>query len=86
MEVAVWDTHVLREDGLTMHFDILVPSDTDSSKVYQYGRIYLDEKPFETGEINALQCRFCHIEIASNQLKSKIQSNHYHIVEMANCE
>jgi len=25
MKVSVWDTYVPREDGLTMHFDVLVP-------------------------------------------------------------
>ena len=85
MQVAVWDTHVERQDGLTMHFDILVRSELDADQVYRFGRKYLDQKPFETGEISAMQCQFCHIEMASDTLQTKIKENDYHIVEMANC-
>ncbi len=39
MKVAVWDTYVSRKDGLTMHFDILVPSAlTDEAKIFNFGK------------------------------------------------
>jgi hypothetical protein len=37
MNVAVWDTYVDRPDGRTMHFDILVETDTSFETVRRYG-------------------------------------------------
>ena len=48
MAIAVWDTYVKRNDGLIMHFDILVPSDmTDEKKIFAFGQNYLRSKPFQ---------------------------------------
>ena len=61
MKVAVWDTYVRRADGLTMHFDILVPDTVqDAQKVYGYGDDYLGTKPFEAETVTTRQCRYCH--------------------------
>ena len=39
MKISVWDTYVAREDGKSMHSDILVPSTMeDKDGIFSYGR------------------------------------------------
>ncbi len=86
MKVSVWDTYVDREDGLTMHFDILVPETEDNpEQVFAFGDAYLKQKPFATGKISTKECAFCHIEKASPGVTFDIQNKGYSIIEMKNC-
>lgn len=86
MKVSVWDTYVDRNDGLTMHFDILVPEiEKNQEQVFDFGNAYLKQKSFETGKISTKECAFCHIEEASPEVVSDIQKKGYSIVEMENC-
>ena len=76
-----------RQDGLTMHFDILVPEDQKKvERIYQYGRQYLNSKSFETGQLTSNECKFCHIEEPDQAIAHSINNNGYHIVEMQNCD
>lgn len=87
MKVAVWDTYVKREDGNTMHFDILVPSElTNEQTIYSYGMHYLNTKPFKTNQLSAKECRLCHIEHATKDMIIAIEKNGYSIIEMENCD
>ena len=86
MKVSVWDTYVFREDGKQMHFDILVPSDLkDENTIFNFGKSYLKSKPFKTKGLTAKECRFCHIEHATESIEKAIASNGYYIIEMENC-
>lgn len=86
MKVSVWDTYVKREDGKTMHFDILVPSNlADQEKIFAYGKTFLDTKSFQTGELTAKECQFCHIQRAPEDIVKNIEKNGFHIIEMENC-
>ncbi len=86
MRVSVWDTYVQREDGKVMHFDILVPNTiTDEETIFGFGKQFLKTKPFDTRHLAAKECRFCHIEQATEQIISSIQRVGFHIIEMENC-
>lgn len=86
MKVSVWDTYVKRIDGKTMHFDILVPSDLkDEPTIYGYGKAFLNSKPFQTGVLTSKECRFCHIEQATDEMINQIQKNGFFIIEMEHC-
>jgi len=86
MKISVWDTYVLREDGLTMHFDILVSSDvTDEKVVFDFGNHYLETKAFQTGALTANECRLCHIDQATEEMVTDIKQEGYSIIEMENC-
>ena len=41
MECAVYDTYVQKNDGKTMHFDVVVNSDTSHEKAIEFGKQYL---------------------------------------------
>lgn len=86
MEVAVWDTYVKREDGNIMHFDILVPDNvTNEQTIFNFGKVYLKTKPFQTGQLSAKECKLCHIEQATADIISSIEKNGFSIIEMENC-
>lgn len=87
MKISVWDTYVPREDGKTMHFDILVPSTMEEKEsILGYGREYLSSKPFQTAELSSKECNFCHLEQAPEAIADIIHKKGYYIIEMENCE
>ena len=43
MNAEVYDTYVNKEDGKLMHFDIIVPTETDFEMVLSFGKRYLIE-------------------------------------------
>lgn len=86
MRVSVWDTYVRRNDGLLMHFDILVPTNvTDEKAVFNFGMDYLKNKSFQTGELSTKECRLCHVEQATEEVVAAIESRGYSIIEFENC-
>lgn len=86
MKIAVWDTYVKREEGIVMHFDILVPKNTtDEKTIFNFGKAYLKTKPFSTNQLSTNECRLCHIEQATEEIMVSIEKNGYAIIEMENC-
>ena len=86
MKVSVWDTYVQREDKKIMHFDILVSSELKNEQIiFDYGKEFLKSKTFQTGDLSSKECKFCHIEQASNDIINSINTNGFHIIEMENC-
>jgi hypothetical protein len=86
MKVSVFDTYVIKKDGTTMHFDILVPeNEKDELKIQFYGHAYLEEKGQGGQVLTSKECRFCHIEQASDKVLEDIRKRGYSIVEMEGC-
>ncbi len=86
MKVAVWDTYVVRTDGKRMHFDIVVPKDKkEEDQIYKFGQEYLSGKHVVSEKLTSKECKFCHIESASDAIVNDIKLKGYHIVEMENC-
>ena len=86
MKVSVWDTYVKRQDGKTLHFDILVSSELKDEKIiFDFGKKYLETKQFQTVEISSNECKFCHIGQASDAVINSINKNGFYIIEMENC-
>jgi hypothetical protein len=86
MKIAVWDTYVERQNGLRMHFDILVSEKMpDENRIYGYGKQYLDSKTFKTEAFDSKRCNFCHIENATSEIEAAIRDKGFYILEMENC-
>lgn len=86
MRVSVWDTYVQRLDDKIMHFDIIVSSSlTDEQIIFSYGKEYLLAKQIPSDGITTKECRFCHIEQATDEMIVQIQEKGYYIQEMENC-
>lgn len=86
MKVAVWDTYVVRKDGEKMHFDIIVPDQIhQEAEIYRMGKEYLTTKDQQDQPLTARECRFCHKEIASEEMETSIAEKGYYILEMEGC-
>ncbi|WP_295103933.1 DUF2024 family protein, partial [uncultured Candidatus Kuenenia sp.] len=85
MKVSVYDTHVVKKNGLTMHFDIIVPDDQTHEKVLQFGLEYLKRVGQEGQPLTTKECRFCHMEEASEDIEKAIKESGYYIYEMEGC-
>lgn len=86
MRVAVYDTYVVKKNGVTMHFDIIVPGDQPHEKVLQYGHEYLKRVGQEGQPLTTKECRFCHTEEASEDVEKAINESGYYIYEMEGCD
>lgn len=87
MKIAVWDTYVKRNDGIVMHFDILVPDFIkDRSIVFKFGEDYLSNKPFKVEAITSDKCVLCHIEQGTIEIIDDIKIKGYSIIEIENCQ
>ena len=83
MTVAVWDTYVLKKDGNTMHFDIIVPNTIkDADIIYHYGKAYLASKNENDSILDTDECQFCHIEEPSSDMIEHIKKQGFYILEM----
>ena len=85
MKVAVYDTHVTKNDGGVMHFDIVVPDGLSYEKVIEFGKAYLKGAGQERQPLSAKECAFCHIEQASPAVNESIRIQGFHIIEMDGC-
>jgi hypothetical protein len=85
MKCSVFDTYVNKKDGSLMHFDIIVPENTDYQQVINYGKDYLAQKMQVGQALNAKNCVFCHIEFASEIIIENINQKGYYILEMEGC-
>ena len=83
MQTAVWDTYVKKKDGNVMHFDIIVPdSIKDEQVIYGYGKTYLAKNGETESSLDMEECRFCHIEEPTPEMKEAINTQGYYILEM----
>jgi len=86
MKISVYDTYVRKKDGRIMHFDILVPSQMDKlESIYNYGKEYIAGKGQAGQSLSARECRFCHVEQATEEMQKQITEKGYYILEMEGC-
>lgn len=86
MKVSVYDTYVTKKDKGIMHFDILVPTDVNNiDNIYEYGRHFMESKGHAGQPLTARECRFCHVEEATEKMKKAIAEKGYYVVEMEGC-
>lgn len=82
MKVAVWDTYVPSKNGDVLHFDIIVPIETEQAQVYQYGKTYLNNIQQPDDELNAAKCQMCHVEQPTDTMLHAIAQQGYYILEL----
>lgn len=85
MKVAVYDTYVVKKNGVTMHFDIIVPKDLPHEKAIQYGLEYLKRVGQEGQPLTTKECCFCHTEEATEDVERTIKEGGYYIYEIEGC-
>ncbi len=83
MKVAVWDTYVKSKNGVTLHFDIIVPDEVkDAKTIYTYGKKHLTSIGEPAADLSTEQCQFCHIETPTKDMIKAINEQGYYILEM----
>lgn len=83
MKVTVWDTYVKKQNGETMHFDIIAPEDIrEEAIIHKMGKEYLATKQHADLQLTAKECRLCHQEIASAEMLESLHAKGYFIIEM----
>jgi Domain of unknown function (DUF2024) len=83
MKVSVFDTYVLKSNGDTAHFDILVPEGKNSLKeVLAFGKNYLERLGVGGQPISEAKCRFCHIEEPTQEVLDSIEQQGFHVIVM----
>lgn len=86
MKVAIWDTYVVKKNGETMHFDIVVPDHiADEEIIHAMGKTYLASKDQQDQPLTSRECQFCHQEKASPEMEASITEKGYFIIEMEGC-
>ena len=72
-----------KKNGNVMHFDIIVPeSIKDAPVIYGFGKIYLAKNGEAESNLDIEECRFCHIEEPTTEMKEAINTQGYFILEM----
>ncbi len=85
MQCAVYDTYVQKNDGRTMHFDVIVEKNTPHEKAIEYGKQYLESAGQGGQRMTQEECQFCHIQEAQPVIEKDIASKGYYIQKMEGC-
>jgi hypothetical protein len=83
MRVAVYDTYVKTVEGVTVHFDVLLPEEQHSlEQAIACARDYLEKEGISYLSISAEECQLCHYEEATPEHLSRIEKEGYSIIRM----
>ncbi|GIK57389.1 MAG: hypothetical protein BroJett015_30520 [Chloroflexota bacterium] len=85
MNCDVFDTYVTRPDGQLMHFDVIVPTDTEPEMALAFGQAYLAAIGVTDSTLTAERCRFCHVEQAMPEVEQAVTRQGYFILAMEGC-
>lgn len=85
MNCDVFDTYVTKPDGQQMHFDIIVPSGTETEAVFAFGQAYLAQVGASSSKVTTDRCQFCHVEEATPEMEAAIGQQGYYILPMEGC-
>ena len=85
MKTAVYDTHVTKNTGALMHFDIIVPKGVPHEKVLEFGKVYLKRVGQEGQPLSTKECEFCHVEQANAAVEEAIRAHGFHIQDLDGC-
>ena len=64
MEIEVYDTYARSEEGLKIHFDVMLPIGGDEATAQDKAREFIDKISETANPVQLESCRFCHTEIA----------------------
>ncbi|WP_346882652.1 DUF2024 family protein [uncultured Algibacter sp.] len=85
MKISIWDIKASSEDGMIMHFDIIVPINITNEKVVStYANDYLKKNFFSTSQLTSSKCSFCQIESRSPHIIGQIHNTGYGVDEVKN--
>ncbi|CAH1387865.1 DUF2024 family protein [Candidatus Nitrotoga sp. M5] len=85
MDIHVYDTYVKAKDGHTMHFDVFTAVKNDLQAI-EFAKKWLISIGEGEALITSNECKFCHIQSASNNVIEAINQDGYFIYKMEGCK
>lgn len=85
MKTDIYDTYATSSKGETIHFDVLVPSETSADEAYRFACQWLQKIGQTDAELKQEKCKFCHSETANEAVIADIGRDGYHIIQMDGC-
>jgi len=88
MNVDVYDTYALTEDGHRMHFDVFLPAGGGArcdEKAADIARRWLHSIGINPDRIELEQCRYCHSEAVNPEASKQLVSQGWFILPMEGC-
>ena len=88
MNVDVYDTYALTEDGHRMHFDVFLPAGGGArcdEKAADIARRWLHSIGMNPDRIELEQCRYCHSEAVNSAVNRQLETQGWFILQMEGC-
>ena len=88
MNVDVYDSYALADDGHRMHFDVLLPASRDArdeGKAADVARVWLRSIGMDPDRMRLEQCRYCHSETVRPEVSARLAKQGYFILPMEGC-
>ncbi len=85
MRLDVFDTYVQRDDGETMHFDVLMPKGSTQESAQSKATHWLQSLGVTVANLQLESCRFCHSEDATPEIARDVETQGYFILQMEGC-
>lgn len=85
MNIDVYDTYATSKTGMTIHFDVFLPSGSSKETALRYAHAFLESIGETAGALKSERCNFCHTEQAQPVVKAEIAKVGYYILQMEGC-
>lgn len=85
MQAHIFDTHVIANDGRLLHFDVVTP-ERNLPKAIEFASSWLDSLGIRVARVSSHECRYCHQEEASEQIREAFHKFGYYIYLMEGFE
>ena len=85
MEIEVYDTYARSEEGLKIHFDVMLPIGGDEATAQDKAREFIEKISKSANPVQLESCRFCHTETAKPEVGERVEQEGYCIVPIENC-
>lgn len=84
MKVDVFDTHVMTNTGMRMHFDVLLPQGSEQDPE-QTAMRWLEGIGVAGAQLSTSLCRFCHVEEVTPEIERAIERDGYFVLQLEGC-
>jgi hypothetical protein len=85
MQLDVFNTYVTRDDGVVMHFDVLMPKGSASEHAQSNALDWLQTIGITANQVLLDSCQYCHSEDATPEIERDVQQQGYFILQMEGC-
>ena len=73
MEIEVYDTYARSEEGLKIHFDVMLPIGGDEATAQDKAREFIEKISETANPVQLESCRFCHTETAKPDVGERVE-------------